>query len=247
MRALRYATATLSHPFARFLAHFALPTGYHNNDIQSAGEIQPLGSIYTVKITNRLDLNRQLVKSESCIISIPEYALQIPASRGQFTTVEGIVADTVRDLESDQALRKIQHPEVHDKIQALVNKLNLVIKDGREDGGEERPMPVFTIKLDDPSGNSFIETHGGLGDPKWSKREYRRSREQDESLGLAHEELEEEDKSAYPEEVLSFPGTCSLCGSELETLMKTVSIPHFKVSGPRVQCRKGRGKLMYSL
>ncbi|KAK4700956.1 zinc finger protein, partial [Phenoliferia sp. Uapishka_3] len=91
----------------------------------------------------------------------------------------------------------------------------------------EGTMPPFTIKLDDPSGNSFIETHGGLSDPKWSKREYPRSKEQDEALGLAHEE-EVEEESKYPEEVLSFPSTCSLCGSDLETLMKTVSIPHFK-------------------
>ncbi|KAL8287479.1 hypothetical protein RQP46_003337 [Phenoliferia psychrophenolica] len=200
--------------------------GHHNNDIQSAGEIQPRGSLYTVKITDRLDLNRQLVKSDQCIISIPEYALQIPASRGQFTTVEGIIQDTVRDLSSDQPLRKTQHPEVHDKIQELVEKLKVIVEYGK-DGVE---MPLFTIKLDDPSGNSFIETHGGLGDPKWSKREYSRTKEQDEQLGLAHEEEEDDkdDKSAYPEEVLSFPSTCSLCGSDLETLMKTVSIPHFK-------------------
>ena len=103
-------------------------------------------------------------------------------------------------------------------------------------------MPLFTIKLDDPSGNSFIETHGGLGDPKWSKREYPRTKEQDEQLGLAHEEVEkDDDESKYPEEVLSFPSTCSLCGSDLETLMKTVSIPHFKVRLQRGMQREGRG------
>lgn len=126
----------------------------------------------------------------------------------------------------EQPTRLERDKEVHDKIQALLDKLKLLVEDGKDEG-EVREMPVFTIKLDDPSGNSFIETHGGLGDPKWSKREYKRDTEQNEKLGLAPEEEEE---SIHPEEVLSFPSTCSLCGSVLETLMKTVNIPHFKVS-----------------
>ncbi|GAA5827470.1 hypothetical protein JCM11251_003825 [Rhodosporidiobolus azoricus] len=220
--------------------------GYSNNEIQSAGAIQPLGSIYTVKCTSRTDLDRQLVKSEHCLISIPEYQLQIPAGRGQFTTVEGVIADTIRDLEHDQPLRKIQHPDVWKGIDDLVHKLRLIVPDtdGEEyvDAGagngalttkkasdSEAPMPAFTIKLDDPSGNSFIETRGGgLNDPKWAKREYGRDKAQDEALGLKHDEAQDKSTSHYPEEVLSFPGVCSLCGSELETLMKTVNIPHFK-------------------
>jgi zinc finger protein len=33
-----------------------------------------------------------------------------------------------------------------------------------------------------------------------------------------------------PDEVFSFPSTCSSCGHELETLMKQVNIPYFQVS-----------------
>ncbi|BGP01085.1 Zinc finger protein ZPR1 [Rhodotorula toruloides] len=221
--------------------------GYQNNEIQSAGEIQPLGAIYTVKCTSRDDLNRQLVKSESCTISIPDYQLTIPAGRGQLTTVEGVIADTIRDLEHDQPLRKIQHPDVYAKIEELVQKLRVIVPDQdaeAEEGAEasssgpvaapssaadsSAPMPTFTLKLDDPSGNSFVETRGGLADPKWSKREYERDAAQDEALGLKHDEQQDKSTSHYPEEVLSFPGVCSLCGSELETLMKKVDIPHFK-------------------
>jgi zinc finger protein len=214
--------------------------GYKNNDIQAAGEIQSLGSIYTVKCNSYDDLDRQLVKSEHCLISIPEYQLQIPAGRGQFTTIEGVLSDTIRDLEHDQPLRKIQHPELFEKIGELVDKLRLIVPDLDKDDTldvkpvreAQGPMPHFTLKLDDPSGNSFVETRGGLNDPKWRKQEYGRSREQDNALGLAHDESQSKETSHYPEEVLSFPGVCSLCGSELETLMKTVNIPHFKVSLP---------------
>ncbi|KAM0748586.1 zf-ZPR1-domain-containing protein [Meredithblackwellia eburnea MCA 4105] len=200
--------------------------GHSNNDIQSAGAISELGSVYTVRLTARSDLDRQLVKSSSCSISIPEYSLQIPAARGQFTTVEGIIRDMIRDLDADQPLRRVEYPDVYEKIEALLDKLRLIVVGDDED--ESKPMPVFTLKLDDPSGNSFIEAVGGLNDPKWSKKEYERNKEQDEQLGLAHEEKDENDPKHYPEEVMSFPSTCSLCGSELETLMKTVHIPHFK-------------------
>lgn len=194
--------------------------GYTNNDIQSAGEIQPAGAVYTVKMTERADLDRQMVKSEHCTIFIPEYQLQIPAGRGQFTTVEGIIHDTIRDLAHDQPVRKIQHPELAEQLQGVIDKLAVLVDD-------QQPLPLFTFKLDDPSGNSFLETRGGLSDPKWSKHDYDRTKEQTEALGLAFEEPKD---SQYVEEVMSFPGTCNLCGSELETLMKTVNIPHFKVS-----------------
>ncbi|GAA5907460.1 hypothetical protein JCM8208_001383 [Rhodotorula glutinis] len=214
--------------------------GYKNNEIQSAGEIQPLGAVYTVKCTSRDDLDRQLVKSEHCTISIPEYQLTIPQGRGQFTTVEGVLADTIRDLLHDQPLRKIQHPDLHDKIAELVVKLRVLVPDVELPelldadnnpipfASSSSEMPTFTLKLDDPSGNSFVETRGGLGDPKWAKREYGRDAQQDEALGLKHDEETDKATSHYPEEVLSFPGVCSLCGSELETLMKKVNIPHFK-------------------
>ena len=171
-------------------------------------------------MTDRADLDRQMVKSEHCTVYIPEYQLQIPAGRGQFTTVEGIIQDTIRDLGHDQPLRKIQHPELAQQLDAVIDKLTVLIDDSQA-------LPAFTFKLDDPSGNSFLETRGGLTDPKWSKHDYDRSKEQNEALGLAPEEPKD---SQYVEEVMSFPGTCSLCGSELETLMKTVNIPHFKVS-----------------
>lgn len=90
--------------------------GERNNEIQSAGQIQEKGCIYTVHITTPEDLNRQVVKSEWCTINIPELAIEIPSKRGQLTTVEGLVSDTLRDLELDQPLRKHMQPEAHDKI-----------------------------------------------------------------------------------------------------------------------------------
>ncbi|KAF8213805.1 ZPR1 zinc-finger domain-containing protein [Mycena galopus ATCC 62051] len=234
--------------------------GASNNEIQSAGEIRPEGAVYTARILNRPDLDRQIVRSPTCEIYIAEYELTLPASsRGQLTTVEGLIRDVVADLSMDQPLRRIQDPEGHGKIEALVLKLKDILGDDEdeEEDGEDAPkvqiiktaaqklhlpMPAFTLKLDDPSGNSWIEFIGSMADPKWNMRTYPRTLQQNIDLGLvaAPEEQplasvteEEQDASgeiveAENEEIYVFQGVCSSCGHPLDTLMKKVLIPYFK-------------------
>jgi len=244
--------------------------GFSNNEIQSAGVIRRKrpsayeesdlsecvcllaeGTVYTARILSRPDLNRQIVKSETCTVTIPEYELTIPASKGQLTTVEGLISDVIRDLSHDQPLRRIQDEDTFRKIQTLVDKLKAIVPDEDEDkeGGiavkgavsSEAPMPPFTLTLDDPSGNSFIEFVGSMADPKWNLRTYRRTKEQNVALGLvaADDSVVEEDEKPIEdapadadengnEEVYIFPGTCSSCGHPLDTRMKKVVIPYFK-------------------
>ncbi len=243
--------------------------GFSNNEIQSAGVIRRKrpsayeeshpsecvclsaeGAVYTARILSRQDLNRQIVKSETCTVTIPEYELTIPASKGQLTTVEGVIGDVIRDLSYDQPLRRIQDEDTFTKIQALVDKLKVIVPDEDEysEGGItpkravnlEAPMPPFTLKLDDPAGNSFIEFVDSMADPKWNLRTYRRTKEQNVALGLVaadgsvvdEKENVTEDAPADDsgnEEIYVFPGICSSCGHPLDTMMKKVVIPYFKV------------------
>jgi zinc finger protein len=212
--------------------------GNRNNEIQSAGQIQPRGAVYTVKASIKRDLNRQMVRSEYCTISIPDFELTIPPSnqKGQMTNIEGIIQDAVRDLAIGQPVRQHTDAETYDKIETLLGKLRAIAPAEDQGSDEEEAIPPFTIRLDDPSGNSFLEPSAELGlrDPKWSKREYERSREQDVLIGLAEAEPEEAaaktltDDMDKPEEVYSFPDVCNSCGATLETFMKKVEIPHFK-------------------
>lgn len=207
--------------------------GNTNNEIQSAGEIGSQGSVYTVKVTDRQDLDRELVKSEYGTVTIPEYELTIPPGKGQMTTIEGLVSDVITDLSADQPVRMHIDAATHDKIEALLDKLRIIID-------ETQPLPTFTVSLDDPSGNSFAQpSSAGLADPKWRKRQYNRTKEQNIKLGLLPPEaadpppprvatLTDDMDSEMPAEVFSFPSTCSSCGATLETLMKHVVIPHFK-------------------
>ncbi|KAH9023224.1 zf-ZPR1-domain-containing protein [Lactarius pseudohatsudake] len=208
--------------------------GFSNNEIQSAGVIRPEGAVYTARILSRQDLNRQIVKSDTCTVAIPEYELTIPASKGQLTTVEGIIGDVIRDLSYDQPLRRIQDEDTFTKIQALVDKLKAI---GPLESGA--PMPPFTLKLDDPAGNSFIEFVDSMADPKWNLRTYRRTKEHNVALGLVAADDSVVDKKESPtedaptddnanEEIYVFPGICSSCGHPLDTMMKKVVIPYFK-------------------
>ncbi|PWN44673.1 putative ZPR1-protein binds to translation elongation factor eEF-1 [Ceraceosorus guamensis] len=231
--------------------------GNRNNEIQSAGQIQDKGVLYTVHCTYAKDLDRQVVKSEFATLIIPELELSIPPQRGQLTTVEGLLSDTVRDLSLDQPVRKHVAPEAHDKIEAILDRLRGILAqdaDGNKLAAEDdaRKFEPFSLRVDDPSGNSFIEFTGsirGLGaeDNKWTKRDYPRTPEQNATLGLgappsAPKEVEGEvdpdqgggfskadgETEFENEEVLAFDGTCSSCSAPLKTLMKKVNIPYFK-------------------
>ena len=101
----------------------------------------------------------------------------------------------------------------------------------------ERIFPPFTLLLDDPAGNSFVEfigEEGGKADSNWSLQTYPRTMEQNIALGLAQAtETEEEQPVKFEDpndEVFEFPGaSCPNCTKSLDTRMKRVNIPYFKV------------------
>ncbi|OBZ66484.1 Zinc finger protein ZPR1 [Grifola frondosa] len=244
--------------------------GFSNNEVQSAGSIRPEGTVYTARILSRDDLDRQLVKSATCTVIIPEFELTIPHGRGQLTTVEGLIRDIILDLGADQPLRRAQNDAAYAKIQNILDGLKEILADSEDEDEDEEPstpgevkprkasqrdapMPPFTVRLDDPAGNSFIEFIGSMADPKWNMRTYHRTREQNVELGLiapdeptpappvlpsaaageTAEKKEDEEQiggglEGENEEIYTFPGTCSSCGHPSATLIKKVNIPYFK-------------------
>jgi zinc finger protein len=198
-----------------------------------------------------------MVKSETCTVTIPEYELTIPASKGKLTTVEGMIKDVILDLSYNQPLRRIQDEDTYTKIQILIDKLKAIAPDEDEDSEEgivptgsanlEAPMPHITVELDDPTGNSFIEFRDSMAsDPNWNFKTYRRTQEQNVALGLVavdaagdsgtderHDDtIETVPKDGPDEGIYVFPGVCSSCGHPLNTMMKKIVIPYFKVRFP---------------
>jgi zinc finger protein len=213
--------------------------GFQNSEIQSAGSIAPRGSRLTLRLNKQEDLARTVIKADTATVKFIELDIEVPAGRGQITTVEGLLTTIVDDLESGQKARKQQDPDVFAKLEEIISKGRRMLD------GTDFP---FRVLLDDPAGNSFIGIDARDGVGKVEKRDYARTPEQNAALGLSDEtatgagadpyaihaetvksqgSLDAED-DIVPNEVYSFPATCPGCSRPCTTHMKMVDIPHFK-------------------
>ncbi|KZV24317.1 hypothetical protein F511_01799 [Dorcoceras hygrometricum] len=225
--------------------------GERNNEVQFAGEIQPKGCLYRLEVPSgdKKMFNRQVVKSETATIKIPELDFEIPteAQRGSLSTVEGILVRAADELEALQDERKLVPP------------------------GDSH----FTFILDDPAGNSFIENpYAPSPDPLLIIKPYERTPEQQAALGYlvdpsqvgepysepttdgtnSSPQVQSEPHGSVgakagrkaiaqgnnvenvdalfryssPEEVMTFPSTCGACATKSECRMFATNIPYFR-------------------
>ncbi|NXC65151.1 ZPR1 protein, partial [Aleadryas rufinucha] len=194
---------------------------WSNTEIQSAGRIQEQGVRYTLAITSRQDMNREVVKTDCASARIPELDFEIPAfsQKGVLTTIEGIIDRAVAGLEQDQPARRATDKEVARKIDEFIGKLRQL---------KEVNSP-FTFILDDPSGNSFVENpHAPQRDEALVVTHYRRNPQQSAMLGLEVDSKPPDAAEDLRDEVLQFNTNCPECNAPASTNMKLVQIPHFK-------------------
>ena len=80
--------------------------GNQNNSVQVAQPLDEEGIKIQLNCTSKQDLNRQVVLTEYCTISIKEIEFEIPPceNRTILTTVEGIIDKSVSDLTQIQHL-----------------------------------------------------------------------------------------------------------------------------------------------
>ncbi|KAK3344416.1 ZPR1 zinc-finger domain-containing protein [Lasiosphaeria hispida] len=198
--------------------------GLQNNEIQPAGSYQIKGCHYELRLTTMEDFERQVIKSDTATVNFIELDVEVPAGRGQLTNIEGLLSTIIDDLKVGQEARKEQEPEVYAKLEEIITKGTKMLK------GEAFP---FRVTVDDPAGNSFITPDMRDGVGKWEKREYARTPEQNEALGLAdtapavEAELDQEG-NIVPDTIYQFPASCPGCMHPCTTNMKMVDIPHFR-------------------
>ncbi|KAK5793490.1 uncharacterized protein LOC108489494 [Gossypium arboreum] len=175
----RFLLTSIPHFRKVLLSAFECPhCGERNNEVQFAGEIQPKGCHYRLEVQpgDPKLFSRQVVKSESATIKIPELDFEIPpeAQRGSLSTVEGILVRAIDGLQALQEERKKVDPQTGEAIDQFLLKL-------RACATGESP---FTFILDDPAGNSFIENpFAPSPDPSLSIKFYDRTPEQQALLG----------------------------------------------------------------
>lgn len=199
---------------------------WSNTEIQSAGRIQDQGVCYSLKVKTKRDLNREVVKADSATTRIPELDFEIPpfTQKGSLSTIEGLLDRAVVGLEQDQAVRRVTDPAVAQQIDEFIQKLKK-LKDVEDE---------FTLVIEDPSGNSFVENPvAPQKDEALTVSYFKRTAQQDVLLGLrADDDLDEEpagsDLDTIRNEVLVFNTNCPECNAPASTNMKLVQIPHFK-------------------
>lgn len=205
---------------------------YTNNEIQPASALQPQGCIHEVEIRTEKDMDRQVIRTNSASVRIPELDFEIPGftQKGSLSTVEGVLQRAVEGLEQEQPLRKALQPDVAVQIDAFIEKLKNI----------SRP---FHLVVNDPAGNSFIENPlAPKADPAMKISHYERTKEQCQALGYAHSDPasngdappaaatndDVDDDIAPPEEVYEFAVNCSNCDAPAKCRMKPINIPFFK-------------------
>ncbi|WZZ38802.1 hypothetical protein YC2023_035061 [Brassica napus] len=175
----RFLLTLIPHFRKVLISAFECPhCGERNNEVQFAGKIQTRGCCYHLEVLagDAKIFDRQVVKSESATIKIPELDFEIPpeAQRGSLSTVEGILARAADELSALQEERKKVDPKTAEAIDQFLYKLRACAK-------AETP---FTFVLDDPAGNSFVENpHAPSPDPSLTIKFYDRTPEQQATLG----------------------------------------------------------------
>ncbi|XP_004293742.1 PREDICTED: zinc finger protein ZPR1-like [Fragaria vesca subsp. vesca] len=154
--------------------------GYRNSELKPGGRIPDKGKKITLCVKNVKDLSRDVIKSDTAGVKIPELELELGSGTlgGLVTTVEGLITKLCESLER---VHGFSFGDSHDEnkkskwlnFTASLNKLLSL----------EEP---FTLILDDALANSFIApvTDDMKDDHQLLFEEYERSWEQNEELGL---------------------------------------------------------------
>ena len=181
------------HPFGDY------PCEYEMRIMQGAepelGAVPKLGCAATLTCVDAGDLSRDILKSDTAYVAIPELDLELAhGSLGSvYTTVEGCLEKIVASLRRGNPFQGGDSADGAKKahFDAFIDKI-IALKDGRT-------FP-FTIVMRDPLANSFVgprrdaaANHGPLDavgdgalpeDPQLVVADYARSWDEDEELGL---------------------------------------------------------------
>lgn len=162
--------------------------GYRTSDVKTGGSIPEKGQRITLRIENREDLSRDILKSETCVLKSHELDLEVQPGTlgGRFTTVEGLLTQ-VRDQlygqifdlgDEDGGLTggDSMPATTKEKWDRFFDKLDTAIK------GDMK----FAIILEDPLASSYVGPcwKDIEEDPQIVKEDYERTAEEREDLGL---------------------------------------------------------------
>lgn len=153
--------------------------GYKSNEVKTGGAIPDKGRKISLYCDDPSDLSRDILKSESCSLTVPELHLDIQEGTlgGRFTTVEGLLKQVAEELHSRVFSQTSDSMDEETKARwvAFFDRLKDAL-DGKV---------KFTVIMEDPLAGSYIQNvYAPDADPNMTIEDYDRTPEQNESLGL---------------------------------------------------------------
>ena len=170
--------------------------GNRSNEVKSGAGIEDKGKRIELLLTDPTDLNRDVLKADTCTLKIPEldFELQSGSLGGRFTTLEGLLVNVKESLEGQNPFGSGDAPSLQQDSNAMkkfIERLNEVI--------QGKVVNIHLI-LDDPAGNSYLQNvYAPEDDPNMIIEHYERTSEQNDELGISEELIA--DEKAKKEEV----------------------------------------------
>ncbi|XP_022234161.1 zinc finger protein ZPR1 [Drosophila obscura] len=152
--------------------------GHKTNEVKSGGGVEKQGVRFKVSIASKDDLSRDVLKSETCSLSIPELDLEVGphALCGRFTTIEGLLV-AMRDQLDGTFFHDSADEKTKSKMDTFLETFDAVMKLEK----------VLTLVLEDPAGNTYVQSLSDddtEADDKLIVERYDRSFDDNEQLGL---------------------------------------------------------------
>ncbi len=153
--------------------------GYKSNEVKTGGAIPEKGQRTTLFVEDADDLTRDILKSETCALKVPELNLDLQTGTlgGRFTTVEGLLTQVLEELESRvfTETSDSMETETYKRWKDFFDNLRLAISGKLQ----------FTVIMEDPLAASYIQNiYAPDPDPNMKIEEYERTEEQNEDLGI---------------------------------------------------------------
>lgn len=150
--------------------------GHKSTEIKQGGGISKLATKITFDVKCEEDLNRDVFKSDTTYLCIPEVDLELqPGTQGSmYTTMEGLLDQIITHLADTNPFGS-GDSDTNAKFIEFLDKLK-VLKEGAK---------PFTVILDDPLSNCFIyNPNAPEDDPQITVEIYERTFDQNEELGI---------------------------------------------------------------
>ena len=124
--------------------------GAKSNEVKSGGGMEDQGKKITLNVTDPSDMSRDVLKSDTCSIAIPELDFEMGGMSvgGKFTTLEGLLTDVLDQVEKNSLWGgDAAAPDVTERMKVFKAKFKECI------AGKGK----FTLILDDAAGNSYVQ------------------------------------------------------------------------------------------